>query len=284
MTWSDFISHPLVQIVLVIGVAYLLNHFAGRFFRALVHRIMRKHSFETAADRKKQEQTVARLFQTMASVLIWLIASAMILSILNFDVAQIAAGAGFLGIIIGLGAQATIRDYLAGVFILLEGQYRVGDIVTLNGGGVSEPTSGVVEDITLRITKLRSLDGTLNIIRNGEASIITNQTFNYSSIVVDVGVSYDSDIDTVEKVMNDVGKAIAKDERYEKDFIETITFLRVDSFTDSAVIVRALGKVAPACQWDIAGEYRRQILKAFKKAGIEIAYPQIVVHSETKNS
>lgn len=284
MTWSDFISHPLVQIVLVIGVAYLLNHFAGRFFRALVHRIMRKHSFETTADRKKQEQTVARLFQTMASVLIWLIASAMILSILNFDVAQIAAGAGFLGIIIGLGAQATIRDYLAGVFILLEGQYRVGDIVTLNGGGVSEPTSGVVEDITLRITKLRSLDGTLNIIRNGEASIITNQTFNYSSIVVDVGVSYDSDIDTVEKVMNDVGKAIAKDERYEKDFKETITFLRVDSFADSAVIVRALGKVAPARQWDIAGEYRRQILKAFKKAGIEIAFPQIVVHTEAKKS
>ena len=282
MTWNAFFSNPLVQIILVILAAYIINHFAGRFFKLLVHRIMLKHRFEVAADRKKQEQTVARLFQTMASVLIWLIASAMILSILNFDVAQIAAGAGFLGIIIGLGAQATIRDYLAGVFILLEGQYRVGDIVTLNGGGVSQQTSGVVEDITLRITKLRDLDGTLNIIRNGEASIVTNRTFKYSSIVIDIGVGYDSDIDEVEKVMNAVGVQVAEDERYAKDFKETITFLGVDNFADSAVIVRALGRVAPARQWDIAGEYRRQILKAFRKAGIEIAFPQIVVHTEAK--
>lgn len=246
----------------------------------LVHRLLLRHRFETVADRTKQEQTVTRIFHATLSILIWLIAAGAILSVLDFNLAQIAAGAGFLGIIVGLGAQATIRDYLAGIFILLEGQYRVGDIVTLNGGGVSQQTSGVVEDISLRITKLRDLDGTLNIVRNGEASIITNRTYKYSSIVIDVGVTYDSDIDTVEKVMNAVGKDLLKESEFVKDIKEPIQFLRVEAFADSAIIIKALGKVSPAKQWEIAGVYRRRLLKAFKKANIDIAYPHLVVESK----
>lgn len=280
MTIGTFFSHPLTQIILTLVIAYVLHYFIGKFFKSFVHRIMLRHKFETLADREKQEKTVARVFQTTASVLVWLIAAGVILSILHFDLAQVAAGAGFLGIIIGLGAQATIRDYLAGIFILIEGQYRVGDIVTLNGGGVNQPTSGVIEDITLRITKLRDLDGTLNIIRNGEASIVTNRTFEYSSVVIDIGVTYDSDIDKVEKIMNSVGTDILHEPTFTTDIKEPIQFLRVNEFAQSSVIVRALGKVAPAKQWEIAGEYRRRILPAFKKAGIQIALPHIVIHDE----
>lgn len=285
MDWTISLTHPLVQIVIIIALAYTLHRFAGKVLRSFVHRIMLRHRFETIADRNKQEQTIIRAFRATAAVLIWLVAIGAILSVLNFDLTKIAAGAGFLGIIIGLGAQATIRDYLAGIFILLEGQYRIGDIVTLNGGGVSQETSGVVEDISLRITKLRDLDGTLNTVRNGEASIITNRTNKYSSIVIDVGVAYDSDIDEVEKVMNAVGKSMLKEPEFVDDIKEPIQFFRVDAFADSAITIKVLGKVSPAKQWEIAGAYRRRLLKAFKQAGIVIAFPQLVIHSDsTKGS
>lgn len=278
MTFTQILAHPFAQILLVLAITFVLNHFNSRIINLLVSRMMSRHRFETVSDREKQEQTVSSVFRTTAAVLLWLIAAGTILSILDFNFAQIAAGAGFFGIIIGIGAQATIRDYLAGIFILTEGQYRVGDIVTLNGGGVSQETSGIVEDITLRITKLRDLDGTLNIIRNGEASIITNRTYKYSSIVIDVGVAYDSDIDQVEEIMNRVGKDMLKDEELNKVIKEPMQFFRVDAFGESAVIIKTVGRVIPAKQWDIAGEYRRRLLKAFRSEGVVIAYPQVVVH------
>jgi small-conductance mechanosensitive channel len=278
MSLNQFFSHSITQIILILVVTYILHRFSSRIINLFVTRIMARHKFETLADRQKQEQTVSSIFRATLGVMLWLIAAGAILSILNFNFAQIAAGAGFFGIIIGLGAQATIRDYLAGIFILTEGQYRIGDIVTLNGGGVSQETSGVVEDITLRITKLRDLDGTLNIIRNGEASIITNRTYKYSSIVIDVGVSYDSDIDKVEEIMNRVGKDMLKDEELNEVIKEPMRFFRVEDFGESAVIIKTVGKVAPAKQWDIAGEYRRRLLKAFRKEGVVIAFPQVVVH------
>ncbi|NCU38295.1 mechanosensitive ion channel family protein [Candidatus Saccharibacteria bacterium] len=284
MTFTQIFSHPITQIFIVLAVTAVINRSSSRIINLFVSRIMARHKFETIADRRKQEQTVSSVFRTTAGVLLWLVAAGAVLSILNFDLTQVAAGAGFLGIIIGLGAQATIRDYLAGIFILLEGQYRVGDIVTLNGAGVSKETSGVVEDITLRITKLRDLDGTLNIIRNGEASIITNRTFKYSSVVIDVGVAYDSDIDKVEEIMDRVGKDMLKDVELNKVIREPIHFFRVDNFTSSAVIIKTIGKVAPAKQWDVAGEYRRRLLKAFNKEGVVIAFPQVVVHQASKKT
>jgi small-conductance mechanosensitive channel len=283
MSFYEFITLPIIQILIVLMVAYVLHHWVGILVRNFVHRLLTRHDFETKVDRIKQEDTLRGVIRTAISLLIWLIAIGWILSILEVNIAEVAAGAGFLGIIIGLGAQATIRDYLAGIFILVEGQYRVGDIVTLAGGGVGRDTSGVIEDITLRITKLRDLDGTLHTVRNGEASIVTNRTYKYSSVVIDIGVAYDSDIDLVEKTMNRVGKDMLKDANLAEVIIEPIRFLRVDAFGDSAVIIKTLGKVTPAKQWDIAGEYRRRILAAFREKGIEIAFPQVVVHTNKDN-
>ncbi len=269
---------PIVNIAIVTVVAIIAHHLLNRLIGIILHKIVRTRRHETKADSDKRADTLSAVFGTTGGFLIWIIAAIIILGILKFDIAPIATGAGFLGIIIGLGAQATIRDYLAGISILLENQYRVGDIVTLTGGSMGMGTSGVVEEITLRITKLRDLDGTLNIVRNGEASVITNRTFIYSSVVIDIGITYDSDIDKVEKVMNAVGKSMVDDEDFTKSIEEPIQFLRVDQFTESAVIIKAVGKVKPAKQWAIAGEYRRRILKEFKKEEIRFAYPQVVIH------
>ncbi|MAU33891.1 potassium transporter KefA [Candidatus Saccharibacteria bacterium] len=284
MNIPALLDNPLMQILLIIAIAYGLHRFFKWLIGAIIERAVRKEKTETVTDVKKRRDTVAGIIRALVSLLVWLIAAGAILVVLNVDLARVAAGAGFLGIIIGLGAQATIRDYLAGFFILLESQYRVGDVVTLNGAGVSQETSGVVEDITLRITKLRDLDGTLHIVRNGEASIITNRTFKFSSIVLDIGVDYDSDLDHVEKVMNRVGKHMLQDPAMAAQIKEPIQFLRVEAFADSSVVMRALGKVQPAQQWEIAGQYRRLIHKEFKKEGIVIAFPQLVVHDAGKKN
>ena len=280
----DFVAifeSPIFQIILVIAIAGVTHSFSGRVIHFAIGRVLSRIKDEqsTPTDRKKRQKTLSSILTAAVAIVVWIVAIGFILSILEFDLAQVAAGAGFLGIIVGLGAQATIKDYLAGIFILFENQYRVGDIVTL---GVNGETSGVVEDITLRITKLRDLEGNLHIVRNGEAVVITNRTFRYASVVIDVGVAYDSDITAVERAMNRVGKGMLKDQELVESIIEPIQFLRVDAFADSAVMVKALGKVKPAEQWTIAGEYRRRLLEEFQSNDIEIPFPQVTVHNPKK--
>jgi len=268
-----------ISIILLIsaGLHYLSDFIVGYIIKLFV----RRRKDQTKTDAKKREATLVSIFSTIAKLLIWMVAVMAIFDKLSLDITSIAASAGIIGIIVGLGAQTTIRDYLAGVFILLENQYRVGDVITLSGGNTGMVgTSGEVVEITLRITKLRGLDGTLNVVRNGEASIITNRTFKYANIVIDVGVSYDSDIDEVEKVMNEIGQSMTNNSDLAGDIFESISFLHIDSFSPSSVIVRAMGKVKPAKQWDVAGEYRRRLLKAFAKSSIEISLPQIVLHQK----
>lgn len=265
--------------ILIIILLALVLHYVGRWaVHFFVVKMTKWGEHENKIDRKKRQDTLIGIFSAAVAIIVWIGAAAGILQQFNVDFASIAAGAGFMGLIIGIGAQSAIRDVLAGIFILTENQYRVGDVVTLNGSGVSVPTSGAVEEITLRITKLRGLDGTLTIVRNGEASIITNRTYEYSSIVLDIGVEYDSDIDLVEKVMNKIGNDMLKDDKFKSAIKDPINFLRVDDFADSAIMVKALGQVQPAMQWDIAGEYRRRLITEFRKNGITIALPQVVVH------
>ncbi len=248
------------------------------FISLVVKNIVDKHDYKTHSSRQKRHDTIFRTFSGVFDLFLWLTSIAVILGVFSIDISQMATGAGFLGIIIGLGAQATIRDIVAGTFILVENQYRIGDIVTLSGGSLSGETSGVIEDVTLRITKLRDLDGVLHTVRNGEASVITNRTYEYSRVVIDIGVAYDSDINKVEKVINKVGLEMKEDVSISESIREPIKFLRVDKFADSAIVLKVIGDVEPAEQWTISGEFRRRIIVEFRKNNIEIAFPQIVVH------
>jgi small-conductance mechanosensitive channel len=280
---STLFEQPVLRIMAVIGVILLVQMVAGGIITQIVRRMVRAEGRETKIDEKKREDTFIAIIRTGLGIVLWFAGILIVLDTLGVNLAALATGAGIFGIIIGLGAQSTIRDILAGIFILLENQYRVGDIVTVSGGTTGIGTSGVVEEISLRITKLRDLDGTLNIVRNGEASIITNRTFKYSSVVVDVTVTYESDIDKVEKVMNKVGLKVAGDEKWAKLTIEPIQFLRIDGFTESGVTARAVGKVAPASQWDIAGAYRRELLEELTHGSVQVGLPQVVVHNFKKS-
>jgi small-conductance mechanosensitive channel len=273
------LHNSMVQVIAILLMAYLIQRISHTFIERLVRRAVKADRYESKTDKVKREDTVIQIARKAVSFILWSTVLLVVLSLVGINLAALATGAGVFGVVFGLGAQNTIKDYLAGFYILTENQYRVGDIVTLSGGTTTQlGTSGVVEEISLRITKLRDLDGTLNIVRNGEAGIITNRTSKYSSVVVDFGVDYKSDIDVVEAVINQVGLDMLRDERYTALITEPIKFLRVEQFTDSGVTIRSLGRVRPAAQWEIAGDFRRRVKKALEAAGIGMAMQQRMLH------
>lgn len=274
--FSIILNNTIVQVSLTLATAIVVQLILRASIDRIVHRAMRAHKYSSHVDEEKREQTLVTIFRTASAVIIWITAIILILTQLHVNVAALMTGAGVVGIIIGFGAQSAIRDFLAGIFIIAENQYRVGDIVTLRAA--NKDISGVVEDITIRITRLRDLDGNLHIVQNGEASVVTNLSFGYANVNIDINISYDADVDQVEEIVNDVGRQMASDKQWAPHIFEPIQFLRIEAFEDSAVQVKALGKVEPAMQWDVAGEFRRRLKKAFETRGIIIPFPQLVVH------
>lgn len=271
MDWNVFLQNTFTQILLIILGTIVLQMISRKIISRVVRRAVRPNRYETRLDERKREDTLINIFKTTVAAGLWISAVFSILLLLGINLASLATGAGLISVVIGLGAQTTIRDILAGIFILAENQYRVGDRISLNGGltGV-QGASGVVEEISLRITKLRGDDGTLAIVRNGEAAVITNRSFKYSNVIVDLAVELDTDVDKLELVINKVGEAMASEEQFEKSVLDPISFLRIDNFTDTVMIVKAVGKVKPGQQLELAGEYRRRLLPALKTAKIKL--------------
>lgn len=273
-------DQSLFQIVVILIAAIVVQRLVRQHISRLVKRAVRSHKYESKTVERQREKTLVGILGTATAVIIWVVAAILVMAALEVNIAALATGAGLIGVVVGFGAQSTIKDFLAGIFIIAENQYRVGDIVEISG------KAGVVEDITIRITRLRDLDGFVHIIPNGTIDTVTNMTFQYANVNVNVGVAYDSDVDKVVKVINEVGENMASKGKFKDDILEPIEFLRVDSFDESAVTLKAIGKVAPGKQWDIAGEFRRQIKTAFEENGVTIPLPQRVVHmtSDKKRS
>lgn len=269
--------HGLKIIGIIIG-AIIVKRIASHFITSSVrHAIKRGHHGNAESERKREETIVAILGGTVMVVL-WTVASIMVLSELNVDVAPMIATAGIAGIALGFGGQYLIKDVIAGFFIIIENQFRVGDVVSIDG------TSGLVEEITLRMTTLRDLNGVVHHIPNGGAKVISNMTKELSRVNLNIAISYDTDLDKVIKVIDKVGKDMTADEQWTADIIETPHFLRVDDFADSAIIVKILGETQPGRQWDVAGELRKRLKIAFDKNGIEIPLPQRVIYDKKQTS
>jgi small-conductance mechanosensitive channel len=227
---------------------------------------------------EKRENTLITIFSNGLKIIVWLVAIIMILAEAGVEIGPILAGAGIIGLALGFGAQHLVRDVIAGLFIILENQYRVGDVVCLDG------TCGMVEDITLRMTILRDLDGTVHHVPNGEIKKASNKSKEFARVNLDVGIAYASDLEKVIRVVNKIGKELAKDPQWKERIIKAPEFLRVNDFGDSAIEIKILGETKPLEQWNVTGELRKRIKIAFDKAGIEIPFPQRVIHQAKKKS
>lgn len=273
----NWIANHGINVVLIILVALIIDRFIGLIITRIVNNAIDPDKYTSKREERLREKTITGLLIAIAHGAIGLTVLILVLNELSVNIGALLAGAGVIGFVIGFGAQSLIKDFIAGIFIVLENQYRVGDIVELNGIG------GQVKKITTRITVLRDLDGNVHYIPNGSISMATNMTMEYAKINMKIGVSYDSDIEKVKDVINDVGLKLAKDKDWSKFITEAPYFARVNDFADSAIIIRIFGKTLPAKQWSIEGELRKRIKIAFDKNKIVIPFQQVVIHQAKKS-
>lgn len=278
-----FAENNLVESGLIIIFALVVSFLAHRMIDVLFHYQRQIGRYKKSEELQKRSRTISRMVKTGLDIAIWIYVSLAVLQNFGVDVAKLTTGAGLIGALIGFGAQNTIRDILAGIFIVLENQYRVGDTIEKYADG--RRIVGRVENVSLRITQVRDRDGKLHTIRNGANESVTNMSFRYANINFTVGVAYATDIDFLEQVVNAVGQKMAeKDMPYAKYILEPIHFARVNRFLDSEIEINCIGRVKAGQQWDITGEFRRMLKKAFDENGIEFPFPQVVVHDHTSMS
>jgi len=262
------------MLVGIILGAYLFRKFSGLVIEGVIRRAVKGNKFSSKEGEEKRENTLIRIINGTLSVLVTVLAAMMLLSEFGVNIGPLIAAAGVAGLAFGFGGQYLIRDVITGLFLILENQYRVGDVVCFDS------TCGLVEDITLRMTTLRDLDGTVHHVPHGEVKRVANLSKNFSRVNMNIGVAYESDIEQVREVVNKVGNELATDPKWKDYIIKAPQFLRIEEFADSAIIIKILGDTQPIKQWDVMGEMRLRIKIAFDKAGISIPFPQRVIHSK----
>lgn len=219
--------------------------------------------------RAAQVRTLAPLLSGVATTVLVIMAAMMSLSEIGVEIGPLIAGAGIVGLAVGFGAQTLVKDFLTGIFLLVEDIVSVGDIVRIGEFG------GVVEEMSLRTIKLRDFDGTLHVFPYSEAQVLHNMTKSFSYYVFDLSISYSSDIATALDVMKQTGDEMKADKAFGPLMLEALEIVGVDQLADYGVKLKARVKTLPSKQWTVGREYLRRIKLAFDAAGIEIPYPQM---------
>ena len=259
----------LVIIIVAVALYFLLRHFVPLLVKRAVARQMKRRP---KGEIKKRCETLSSVFVKTGIVIIAIFAIFTILPEFGVNIAAALAGLGIVGIAIGFGAQSLIKDLIAGIFILLENQYRIGDWVKVAG------IAGPVEEMGLRRTILRDFDGTVHSIPNSEIKTASNFTKRYSRVNLNISVAYGEDLDHVIEVINRVCQEMAEDPKWKADFVTTPKVLRVDNLGDSGIDIKILGDTKPSRQWDVMGELRLRIKRTFDSEGIEIPWPHTKVY------
>jgi small conductance mechanosensitive channel len=270
VTW--LIDHG-IRILIIVIVGAVLWFALNRLLPPIVRRgVSRSKYKESKEGMEKRTKTLLSIFRGVGRVLIVIIGIMMILDEVGLAITPVLAGFGIAGVALGFGAQYLIRDLIAGIFIVLENQYRVGDVVRV------ADISGLVEDVTLRKTVLRDLDGIIHHVPNGEIRAASNFTRHFARVNLNVSVGYGTDLDHAISVINRVGEELAEDEKWRKVIKSPPQVLRVDNLGDSGIDIKILGDVKPMEQWGVMGELRLRIKKAFDAEGIEIPWPHTKVY------
>jgi small conductance mechanosensitive channel len=262
----------------IIILAYIvIAYFVYRIVKAFVPRMVTGFVKSSGKGRHskswfdRRAKTLTGLITWIVAIVTGVVAFFLILGELGMDITPLLASAGVVGIALALGAQTIVKDFLGGIFILTEDQYNKGDVVKIAG------ISGEVEEVNLRRTVLRDLDGIVHTIPNSTITTASNYTRDLSRVNLDVPVAYGEDLDRVFAVINRVGKEMAADSYFCKLIKTPPQVLRVQKFADSGIEIRILGDVQPSMQWEVTGELRKRLKKAFDEEGIEIPWPHVKV-------
>jgi small conductance mechanosensitive channel len=235
-------------------------------------------SGESASTRRLQRaRTMGDLLKSIITGIVVAIVVTMMLGELNYQIGPIIASAGIVGVALGFGAQNLVKDFLSGIFMIFEDQLGVGDSVDLG------EASGTVEAVSLRVTRLRDVNGTVWYVRNGEILRVGNQSQNWARTVLDVTFPYREDVARVRRVLQEVADDLWQDEDYEGVIIEQPEIWGIESVTADAITMRVTLKTAPLEQWRVAREMRARIKARFDAEGISAPYAHTVVVNQSQN-
>jgi small-conductance mechanosensitive channel len=212
----------------------------------------------------QRAETLAAVLRSLGRAVIWSIAGLTILGEFDINLGPLLAGAGIVGIALGFGAQTLVKDFLSGIFMLIEDQFGVGDVVDAGFA------SGVVEGVSLRTTRLRDDEGTVWHIPNGEIHRIANKSQDWARAVLDLQVARGTDVPHAERVIKEVADAVTQDERWAASILEPPTVLGVERMSSNSMTLRLVVKTRPADQWLVQRALRERIATAFKSEGIEL--------------
>ena len=261
----------ILEVTAVLLVAFAFYRALTIVIRRLITREIDEEDPVVRRLREQRAHTLASLLGNFALIVVITITVLTVLS-LFMDIGPLLASVGVLGLAISFGAQSLVKDIITGTFMLLEGQFGIGDVVRVSD------VSGMVEKITLRTTILRDLHGVVHIIPNGEITRVSNLTKTFSQSVLDIGVAYKEDVDQVIGVLRELASEYHNDTEWRALLVEEPQVLGVQEFGDSAVVIRMVAKTLPLKQWEVARELRRRIKKRFDSDGIEIPFPHLTFY------
>ena len=221
--------------------------------------------------RSQRAAAVSSVLRSISTGVIYTLAVLMALSEIGLNIGPLIASAGIIGVAIGFGAQSVVKDFLSGIFMVIEDQYGVGDVVDLGDA------TGTVESISLRVTRLRDINGTVWYVRNGEIMRVGNKSQGWARAVVDVDVAYDEDISRVRELLLQAANDLFSKPENAKLILEKPEVWGVEALSADSVVVRLVVKTVPLQQWKAARLLREAIKKAFDEAGVEIPFPQRTV-------
>jgi moderate conductance mechanosensitive channel len=274
-TVPEWLENPIIVGALRIAGLLVASVVLTRLLRRLVTKVEGKVSAETTPIRALQRtQTLTKVLSSAGIVVIWSLALFQTLSELGFKLGPLLAGVGIVGLAVGFGAQNLVRDVISGFFIHFEDQYGVGDVIQIN-----EVASGKVEELTLRITGMRDLDGTLHYVANGGITHVANRSKDWARAVVDVGVPYREDPGRVREVLERVAREAKDDAELGRSLYSCPQVLGVETLGDLDVTWRMIADTKPGRQFEIGRKLRERVKIAFDEEGIESPIPQPLVVS-----
>ncbi len=261
----EWIMDRGVRVVFLLAAAFLCIKMV-RISVSKIDLLIRATDGSPAAEieRRKRAQTVSAILRNFSTVVISVVFGLMLLEELNINTTPILTSLGVIGVALGFGAQQLVGDLIAGFFHIFENQIRVGDVAIING------TSGQVQEIRLRTTILRGLDGTVHIFRNGAINSLSNMTKDFSYFLLDLGVAYKEDTDRVCEVVKQVAAALQAEAAFATSILEPVEILGVDDFGNSAVVIKLRIKTIPIKQWEVGREFRRRLKYRLDQERIEM--------------
>ncbi len=269
VTWAQ--THVPSILLIIIG-AWVVRKLAVEFSDRILKHLVRPDVYPTKTDREKRIKTLHSLTAGVIRLSVYIIATILIISEINPTYrTALLTSAGLFSVIIGFGAQSLIKDLVSGVFIILENQYRIGDEITLVAGAGIGSVEGIVEDVTIRTTVLRDLNGNVHHMPNGNIGVTSNKTLGYSRMNENIMVALGTNLEKLEDVIKKVGEEMLKTPELGDTVLEPPYLASVKGFGDNGIIVRVTAKTSPAAQWRIRSEFYKRLKAAFDKEHIKLA-------------